>query len=396
MKKYPRVIIATLTYRPILGGIVEYCYQLTRALVRLGAEVTVVAPACEGSRAYDAGSPQVKIVRTWPPLPASETGPLVKGLKLGALSGLAAGARRLAKHSAADLVYLPTSYPLAIAFRDLAAKKVITFHGREVLAYTEASGSARLHARVLKESCGCADLVFCNSTFTAGLLQRLDVNARKVFVTGCGADWERFCTLPRREDVRARLGLEDRRVLLTVGKLVARKGVDTVLQALPRVCERFPDTYYVVVGYGPRLESLQAMAEGLGLGARVRFTGPLTDREVRDYMVASDVFVMPNRQTADGSVEGFGIVFLEANACLRPVIGGCSGGVADAIVPGVTGMLVDPYDAGEVAVAIEQLLADPAEAERMGLAGRMRVERDYTWRAVATRTARRMLSLVCV
>ncbi|MCY4599647.1 MAG: glycosyltransferase [Acidobacteria bacterium] len=171
--------------------------------------------------------------------------------------------------------------------------------------------------------------------------------------------------------VRRRLGLDDgARVLLTVARLrdtERYKGCDTVIRALPRVLRRAPDTRYVIVGEGDGLPRLRALAERLGVRDAVVFAGAAPDAELPAYYNACDLFVMPS------AGEGFGIVFIEALACGKPVIAGDAGGSRDAVLDGGLGRLAEPGDPGRQArVVVDWLegrwppdLTDPARLRRV-------------------------------
>ena len=123
----------------------------------------------------------------------------------------------------------------------------------------------------------------------------------------------------------------------------------------------------------------------LHLQDNVVFTGYVTEDKKAFYYNAAEIFIMPSRELENGDVEGFGIVFLEANAYRKPVIGGKSGGVVDAIVDGKTGLLVNPTDAKEIAFAIIRLLGNKDYATQLGVQGRKRVERDFNWEVIVSR-----------
>jgi phosphatidylinositol alpha-1,6-mannosyltransferase len=158
-----------------------------------------------------------------------------------------------------------------------------------------------------------------------------------------------------------------------------------VLRALPRIAQAIPQVQYVIVGRGEELASLKALAQSLGVATRVVFAGEVSDQELAVYYAACDLFIMPNRQL-DADIEGFGMVFLEAGAAGKPVIGGISGGTDDAIVHEVTGFRVDGTDVDAIAAAVVSLLTDTVKAKAMGEAGRRRVEREFTWEVVVEQT----------
>ncbi|HTY08051.1 MAG TPA: glycosyltransferase, partial [Candidatus Edwardsbacteria bacterium] len=161
--------------------------------------------------------------------------------------------------------------------------------------------------------------------------------------------------------------------------------------ALPAISATCPDLRYVVVGEGPDLPRLRSLAGELGVLDRVTFTGRLDDAAVVALYHACDLFLMPSRTTLEPpNVEGFGISFLEAAACGKPVIGGRSGGIPDAVIDGITGLLVDPNDPRQIAAAALAVLRDPGYARSLGKAGRERAA-GRSWAAVGT-TARALLA----
>lgn len=182
--------------------------------------------------------------------------------------------------------------------------------------------------------------------------------------------------------IRRTYQLNGRPVLLTIARLTRRKGHDRVIEALPRIAAAVPQIAYLIVGPGPEQPRLERLAAEAGVRDRTIFTGPVSHTLTWRYYQAADVFVHPNRELPNGDVEGFGMVFLEANACGLPVIGGNSGGTPDAIRHGVTGYLVDPNNVDEIADRILALLRDPDLRKRMGEAGR-EWAKQFTWEAAA-------------
>ncbi len=171
------------------------------------------------------------------------------------------------------------------------------------------------------------------------------------------------------------------RVLLSVGRLVdAYKGHDMVIRAMPLILVREPNARYVVVGDGPRRPYLDRLAASLSVSHAVRFVGPASDAELDAWYRRCDVFVLASRDSGvSGGAEGYGIVFVEANLRGKPVVGGRSGGIPDAVVDGETGILVDPLDPADIADAITRLLSEPGLAARLGRAGRRRALEELSW-----------------
>ncbi|MGJ5750941.1 phosphatidylinositol alpha-1,6-mannosyltransferase [Streptomyces puniciscabiei] len=185
-------------------------------------------------------------------------------------------------------------------------------------------------------------------------------------------------------EVRARLGLTDRPVVVCVSRLVPRKGQDTLIQAMPRILAAEPDTVLLVVGGGPYERDLRRMAAETGLSDSVRFTGSVPWSELPAHYGAGDVFAMPCRTRRGGlDVEGLGIVYLEASATGLPVVAGDSGGAPDAVLDGETGWVVKGGSPEEAADRIVALLADPELRRRMGERGRQWVEERWRWDLLA-------------
>jgi phosphatidyl-myo-inositol dimannoside synthase len=251
---------------------------------------------------------------------------------------------------------------------------VVYAHGNEVL---DAIGSRWEKPKLCLHQ---ASRVLVISRFTAQLLERAGVDVNKVEILHPGCDTARFRPLSQTAELRRRI-LGDKwgnRVILTVGNLVPRKGHDIVIKVLRRLLMRIPQLLYVVVGDGPYRAALEKLALELGVGEQVLFMGRVPDEILPDMYAISDVFAMPSREdVAACDLEGFGLVFLEASACAKPIVAGRSGGIADAVVHGVTGLLVDPADPDDVASALEHLLCNQALAARMGEEGRSRVLRQY-------------------
>ena len=169
-------------------------------------------------------------------------------------------------------------------------------------------------------------------------------------------------------------------VLLTVGRLVSRKGIDTVLQALPLLLRRVPDLQYIIVGDGPDRPRLQALVQTLDLQKAVSFRGEVPGAQLLATYHQAHIFVMPVREEQQAaSVEGFGIVYLEAGACGLPVIAGRSGGAVEAVRDGETGYLVEPGDPEALAQKVLTLLQNTTLRQQMGQNGRRWVETEMNW-----------------
>ena len=234
-----------------------------------------------------------------------------------------------------------------------------------------------------------ADAVVSISGFTSqALVESHRIDSNKIFLIPPCTDTERFFPEKPDEKLAKKHGLLNKRVLLTVGRLAPGrdKGHDRFIRALKRVKEEVPEVAYLVVGSGSDKIRLEGIAKGLDLQDHVLFTGFISDALLPKYYNLCDVFVMAGRlRNEEGGYagEGFGIVYLEANACEKPVIAGKYGGSAEAVVDSETGILVDPDkdSVDEIANSIIKLLLDRKLVKKMGIRGRERVLKEFSYEA---------------
>ncbi|WP_405155646.1 glycosyltransferase family 4 protein [Paenibacillus sp. FSL K6-0108] len=213
-----------------------------------------------------------------------------------------------------------------------------------------------------------SDKVIANSQYTKSKLVELGISELQIVIIPPGLNVSKLNgSTGLHEDIRDKYDLDGKKVMITVSRLVERKGHDVTLKAMSQVIERIPDLKYVICGDGPYKEQLERLVRQYGLDSVVVFTGRTTDHELHQLYECSDLFIMPSRDIKEkGDVEGFGIVFLEANYYRLPVIAGNSGGIPDAVKDEVTGYLVDPLDEKEIADRIEELITDEGLARTMG------------------------------
>jgi phosphatidylinositol alpha-1,6-mannosyltransferase len=180
-------------------------------------------------------------------------------------------------------------------------------------------------------------------------------------------------------------------LLLTVGRLVPRKGCDLVLRSVAELAGEYPGLQYIVAGDGPERARLDGLARELGMADRVRMLGDVDDLTKWAAYDVCDVFVSPTRPSHSADWEGFGIVFLEAALSRRPAVGGRTGGTPDAIIDGLTGVLVDPDEPGELSGAIRRLLSDAGLRARLGRTAEQMARTRFTGEA-ALRSLREQLA----
>jgi len=370
----PVVLVLGEEIPPRTGGVAQWGYWMARKIQERGIRVVYAARADYADPSGDYGD-------CFTLHPISGRGwRHYKDLRiLGALRALWA---RFRPRAVICLNCKVARIPLLL--RPLTGWKVaVVAHGMEV---TKNSGHLRRRLG-LRWVYGSADLTVAVSRYTRERVLEFGVEPGQVRVIPCGVDPEFFRPLDGAR-VRAQLGLADRPIILTLARLVHRKGHDLVIRALAEVHRRVPDAVYLVGGTGGDgyVEHLRALAGACGVSHAVRFLGAVESAGLPALYSASNVYVMASRSLeGDSNFEGFGVTYLEANACGIPVIGADTGGVADAIVDGQTGFLIPPDDVPALADRLHRLLTEPALARRMGAAGRARVLRDLTWDRISGR-----------
>ena len=363
------MLLLTELYPPTVGGsavLFENLYS------RLDGPVTVLT-AGDGRVREQAGLD----VRTMP-MSGPDWG-LIKPASLRRHLTVAAALRRL--HTGRQLVHCGRALPEGLSARMARLPYVCWTHGEE-LGFASSSRELRwLMRRVYAGARG----VLANSHNSASLLVTdWGVGAERIVVIHPGVDTERFHPDANPGEWRRQHAASGELLFLSVGRLHRRKGHDVALKALAQLANL--PVRYLIAGDGPMRRHLERQARESGLSDRVAFLGAVPDRTLPALYAACDVFLMPNRQ--DGvDFEGFGIVFLEAAATARAAIGGQSGGVAEAVADGETGLLVDGHDAAAVAGAMRRLALDADLRMRMGQRGRQRVLQQFTWGAGAARLA---------
>ena len=218
--------------------------------------------------------------------------------------------------------------------------------------------------------------------FTRGEISKALVSdsAAKLVRIAPGIDTVHFAPRRDAQGLRESLGLGNKKVIVSVGRLVHRKGQDVLIESMPEIIKSIDDVHLLLIGEGPYKKELEKRIKNLGLANRVTFVGRVQYADLPRYICVGDVFAMPSRSRLAGlEVEGLGIVYLEASACGLPVIGGVSGGAPDAVLQGETGFSVDGRSAHEVAEAIVRVLTDKELAQRLGARGRQWIIEQWQW-----------------
>jgi phosphatidylinositol alpha-1,6-mannosyltransferase len=365
----PRTLLVTNDFPPRVGGIQRTLEALWQALP--ADRVAVWCPAWDGGAAYDAEAP-FPVYRQpegflWPS------------------PSVADRIERAARDFEAEVLLFGATYPLALLGPRLACRGLpylTAAHGFEYWL-SIAPGAHTLMRRATSRASRVP--VLC-SAFIARTVRTAVPAAVPVSVLYPGADTERFRPDLDTDDIRASLGIGSRPLVVCVSRLVARKGQDVLIDAMPAIAARVPEAALLIVGGGPAEPRLRAKAARLP--GVVFFAGQVAEEELPRHYAVGDVFAMPCRTRLAGlEVEGWGNVFIEAAACGKPVVVGDSGGARESLVDGATGIVVDGRRAEAVADAVGSLLADPARAAAMGAAGRERVLRSHRWPDIAAELA---------
>lgn len=364
------LLMITELYLPTKGGTAVMFEDDCRRLG--GREVHVVTAAVPGDAEFDVGHPntihRLGLKRyEWlrPESLVMYTRMFVTALRLALTHRFAAVLAGRA---------LPEGM-VAWAVGRLTGRRVILFaHGEELTGWGR--------GRKFQAMCFAlrnADAVLANSDFTRDTLASLiGVRPERIAMAYPVVDAERFRPGLPCNDLRAGIGLKPgQRLILSVGRLQRRKSFDQVVRALPGLVARGIDVHHAIVGIGEDWDYLERTAAELGVRERLHLLGHVAPDDLPRWYNACDLFAMPNRDI-DGDTEGFGIVYLEANACARPAVAGITGGTGSAVEHGLNGLRVDGDSVAAVEEGLARLLQDSAYAQQLGQTGRSRVAARFT------------------
>ncbi|MEJ7582775.1 MAG: glycosyltransferase family 4 protein [Acidimicrobiales bacterium] len=361
-------LLVTNDFPPKHGGIQSYLWELWRRLPP--DEVTVLTTAFPGAREWDSTQPY-RIVRS-------------AGRVLLPTPALVRTVDALATEVGAELVMLDPALPVGLIGPRLERPYGVVLHGAEVTMPARAPISRRLLRQVLIG----ARTVIAAGGYPADEGERAAGRGLPVTLVPPGVDTGRFVPLgaTARADVRRRHGLPaEGPLIVSVSRLVPRKGMDVLIEASARLRRRHPAHLVAIIGGGRDRRRLQRLIADTG--APVRLLGRLPDADLPGIYGCGDVFAMLCRNRWLGlEQEGFGIVFLEAAAAGVPQVAGNSGGSAEAVVHDETGLVMDrPEDVAAVSAALDSMLSDPERRRQMSTSGRDRAEREFSYDVLAGR-----------
>lgn len=336
------LVLLTHSFPPQIGGVQTYLWETMRRLAE-EVQITVITPVL-GDLPMAASLQKIEIA-----------------------NGRAPSFLSVLRHLHPDRVLVGHAHPQLFTAAILSTRGhyATLTHGNDYLAAQQ-----RWHRPLFNWFLGRSRPLITNTRANQQRLQSLGLPPAEIVYPGTDAN--HFSPLPELKAAHP--------TLLTVSRLVSRKGIDTVLQALPPLLLQLPNLRYDIVGDGPDRERLQKLTAALGLEKSVTFLGKLSASEMLAAYRRAHIFVMPAREEQENaSMEGFGIVYLEASACGLPIVAGRSGGVVEAVQDGQTGLLVEPNNPQALADTLSHLLQDPEKMAQMGDHGRRWVETEMNW-----------------
>ena len=369
-----RILFYTCDYKPMLGGIGEYLYNLALEMSKRH-DVFVLAPDLPGSREFDEKQPFTTYRYAHTRLKDNLTS--------------AFDLRRIIKKERIDVVfagmYYPTGLLTYLVTRFRPVPYVVQTYAVEILE-TKGSIAQRvkrrmrwLRLRIFRN----AAVTLTISHYTKQKLIDMGVAEKDIALFFCGIRLSetKHGTKAEKTSVARMVGKNE--CILTVARIMDYKGQDMVIKAMPFILKKHPDAKYLLVGKGPYEPALHDLVAKMQLERSVIFCGPVSEGMKEELYARCDVFVMASRAYEDRpDVEGFGITFLEAHAHEKPVVAGNSGGIPDAVLDKKTGLLADPWDSKDIAAKINKLLDDRKLAERLAKNGKERLMTELNWERI--------------
>ncbi len=374
------VLFLTDLFMPHAGGARIYYYNLYKNMVALFPDrVRVLTKTTPGWTEFDRqeSTGSLRIVRRGRPMPNW------KYYQLPRITGPLIQAVRQVRSCKPDLVHFGDLCPpgiVSLGLKSMFGLRYLAYcHGDENAQVDGRRFQPRVRDRIYREA---SAVVAANEFARQGLI-RIGIPESRIHKITPGVDAERFRPYPPNPKLVEQFSLSGRKVLFTAARLVPKKGHATVLRAVARMRRNIPTLRYLIAGEGPERSKLELLTRELGISEMVTFLGNISNERLPEFYNLCDVFVMANRQDTGGDIETFGMVFIEANAAGKAVIAGRSGGAAEAVVDGSTGLIVDPENVDELADALTTLLINNDLRQKLGSNGLRRVQFDFNWRSRA-------------
>ena len=369
-----KTLFVTNDFGPRAGGIETFIIGLIERLPK--SSIIVYTSAQEDTSAYDADWLRdygVEVIRD-------------KAKILLPTRRVNRAVSRIVKERTIKTVAFGAAAPLgwmSSTLRKAGAERIVALtHGHEV--WWAKVFPFNLILRLIGSTTDCLTYLgeFTRTAISKALTAKSAAAMQKI---APGIDIEHFNAVDATE-LRHSLGLTGKKVIVSVGRLVHRKGQDFLIESMPQILKQVPDAHLLLVGQGPYRERLEKLVRKHLIEKNVSFIGRIQYKDLPGYICVGDIFAMPSRSRFAGlEVEGLGIVYLEASACGLPVIAGESGGAPDAVIEGVTGFVVDGTNTEQIAKRAIQLLLDEKLRISMGSAGRAWIEKEWRWQIWASK-----------
>ncbi len=363
-KEIKRIIMPTQHYFPDTGGITTWCYETAKAIQDKGLELIIL------TKAYD-GFDKLNELHT------DEY-----GLQVIRLDNRKWKNNRNSRVYKAIKPFISDDTAFLSANWKMAVPCMLASLTNDIRYYTVVHGLDAMEARkinrglqkiTLRRSSG----IIAVSRFTANLLKKVIMEeVTPVRIINNGVDTARFHTAVRDKEIESKYGFKDGLRILSLGRIIKRKGFDMTIKAMAQIKD--PDVHYYIGGKGGYENHLRHLVKEYNLEDRVHFLGFIPDEDMNQVFNCADIFSMPSR-SLPGDVEGFGITYLEAAACGVPSVAGRKSGAEDAVIHKETGLLVDPESVGEIADAIKHLCYNKEDREHLGNNAQKRVRQFLSW-----------------
>lgn len=365
-----KILLLTLEYPPQIGGIAAYTYQQAKHWPIKSDQIVVYAPKMANGVSFDRQNP-------WPVIRHRPYFRLIWPHWLRMLVQV----WQMLRQEKIDMIHvhhvLPAGYVVYWLNKFKRIPYILFFHGLDFGYALKTKSKAKKLAKIGQ----AAKKIVVNSNFVKNrILEKFPHWVDKIQVVyPCPSLANTIIKSDKLEVLKQEYNPDHRPVILTCARLVARKGQDMVIKSLPEIIRQVPDVLYLICGQGDYKVELTKLVEQNNLGKNVEFIDFVSPDDLPYLYALANVFVMPARELPNMDIEGFGIVFLEANLFGRPVVAGKSGGMPEAVEDGRTGILVDPSSIKDISQAIIKLLTDPELANQLGRRGQARVKSQFNW-----------------
>lgn len=372
-----KTLLISSEFPPVTGGMSTQLYNLWKRLP--GKRTVILTSKCKSKGLYG-GDRGLDIIRELYPLGGNLAARVFRTVAVIWHVWRQTGLRRIKCNHCAQVISAGLGGLLVKKLKGIPYSVYV--YSADILEFSR----NKLTRRVMRNVMDASERIIANSSFTKGvLLDKKLAEPEKVVVLTPGVDTARFSPEKGDGGIRKQYGITgEAKVVLTVSRLVPRKGHDAVIKAMQGIVEVVPSAVYMIVGDGPEKPRLKKLVKERGLEGRVIFVGEVPADDLVYFYNTCDLFILlPRLIPETGDAEGFGMVFLEAAACGKPVVAGRSGGVAEAVIDGKTGLLVAPEDMVEIKEAMTRMLTDLEYARELGANGLVRARKEFSWDARA-------------